>query len=73
MDREERAELVSRLFGLMTEKLEDAAGDASEGQGKDRDARKQIARAERIELAARDIGLLAEAAAAVLRCPSDQS
>lgn len=73
MDHEERAELVSRLFALMTGKLEDAAGDASEGQGKDHDAREQIARAERIELAARDIGLLAEAAAAVLRPPSDQS
>ncbi|WP_016745731.1 hypothetical protein [Rhizorhabdus wittichii] len=73
MDREERAELVTRLFALMTGKLEDAAGGASEGQGRDRDAREQIACAERIESAARDVGLLAEAAAAGLRLPSDQS
>lgn len=52
MDHEERAELVSRLFALMTGKLEDAAGDASEGQGKNRDSHEQVARAERIELAA---------------------
>ena len=67
MDRDERAELVSRLFALMTSKLEDAAREAVDGQGKGRDVREQIIRAERIETAARDIGLLAEATAAVLR------
>ncbi|QTH21585.1 hypothetical protein HRJ34_25290 [Rhizorhabdus wittichii] len=67
MDEEERADLVARLFVLMTCKLEDAAGDAADGQGKGRQPREQIARADRIELIARDIGLLAEAAAAILR------
>ena len=67
MDHEERAELVSRLFALMTGKLEDAAGEAAEGQGNDCDTSEKIACAERIEAAARDVGLLAEAAAAVLR------
>lgn len=71
MDHEERAELVSRLFALMTSKLEDGAGEAADGQGKGQDDAEQIARAERIEMAVRDIGLLAEAAAAILRgsCP----
>jgi len=32
MDEEERAELIRRLFAVMTGKLEDAAADASEGQ-----------------------------------------
>jgi hypothetical protein len=32
MDEEERADLVARLFVLMTCKLEDAAGDAADGQ-----------------------------------------
>lgn len=37
VDREEqeaRADLVSRLFALITMKLEDAAGIATEGQGR---------------------------------------
>lgn len=67
MDHEECAELVSRLFASMTSKLEDAAGEAVDGQGRGRDDREQIGRAERIELTARDVGLLAEAAAAILR------
>ena len=67
MDRDERAELVSRLFALMTSKLEDAAGEALDGQGKGKDDREQISRAERIEMAARDVSLLAEATAALLR------
>lgn len=67
MDRDECAELVSRLFALMTSKLEDAAGEAAEGQGKGKEDREQIIRAERIETTARDVGLLAEATAAVLR------
>ncbi len=72
MDAEERSELVSRLFALMTSKLEDAAGEAADGQGKARDDREQIARAERVETIARDIGMLAEAAAALLRCTTRQ-
>ncbi len=67
MDAEECTELVSRLFALMTSKFEDAAGEAADGQGKGRDDSEQIARAERIELVARDISLMAEATAAVLR------
>lgn len=67
MDTEERSDLVSRLFALITSKLEDAAGEAADGQGQGRDDREQIARAERIEVIARDACLLAEAAAAVLR------
>jgi hypothetical protein len=67
MDHEEQAELVARLFALMTGKLEDAASEAAEGQDKGRDDREQIARAERVAAAARDVGLLAEAAGVVLR------
>ena len=72
MDHEERAELVTRLFAMMTSKLEDAAGEAGDGQRKDCDSREQIERADRVEMAARDAGLLAEAAAAILRCPPEQ-
>ena len=67
MDAEERSELVSRLFALMTGKLEDAAGEAADGQGRAGVDHEQIARAERLEIIARDVGLLAEAVAAVLR------
>lgn len=67
MNQEERAELVTRMFALMTAKLEDAATDALDGQSKAQSELDQIVRAERIELLARDIGLIAEAAAAVLR------
>ena len=67
MDRDERAELVSRLFALMTSKLEDAVGEAVDGQGKGKEDREQISRAERIEMVSRDVSLLAEATAAVLR------
>lgn len=67
MDQQERAELATRIFAALTSKLEDAAGDAADGQSSSAPAAEQIARAERIELVARDIGLLAEAAAAILR------
>ena len=67
MDQEERADLVAMLFALMTSKLEDAAHEAMEGQRKGLEESDQIARAERIEMASRDIGLLAEAVAAILR------
>lgn len=67
MDGQERNELVRRLFSLMTAKLEDAATEAVEGQGAHQEASRQIARAERIEIMARDVGLLAEGAAAILR------
>ena len=67
MDRDECADLVSRLFALMTSKLEDAAGEAVDGQRKGKEDREQISRAERIEMVSRDVSLLAEATAAVLR------
>lgn len=67
MDAEERAALIGRLFAVMTSKLEDACSDAVDGQSKSTAEGEQIARAERIEYIARDIGLIAEAAAAVLR------
>lgn len=67
MEAEERSELVSRLFALMTAKLEDAAADAVEGQGRGQMEGDQISRAERVEVIARDVGILAESAAAILR------
>lgn len=67
MDQQERIELVTRIFAVLTSKLEDAAGDAADGQSSSEQPADQIARAERIELVARDVGLLAEAAAAILR------
>lgn len=72
MDQEERTDLVARLFALMTSKLEDAAHEAMEGQSSGSEQSDQTARAERIEIASRDIGLLAEAVAAILRSqPAD--
>jgi pseudouridine-5'-phosphate glycosidase len=67
MNQEERTELVTRMFAVMTMKLEDAAGEAVEGQAHGLPRPEQIARAERIEAIARDVGLIAEAAAALLR------
>lgn len=66
MDSGERSELVRRLFALMTAKLEDAAGEASDGQGAGHSDLNQIGRANEIELLVRDVRLLAEAAAAIL-------
>ncbi len=67
MDNQERDELVRRLFSLMTAKLEDAAGEAAEGQGPEQDDMLQVARADRIEILARDVGVLAESVAAIVR------
>ncbi|WP_340318016.1 hypothetical protein [Rhizorhabdus argentea] len=49
MDIEERAELVRRLFSLMTAKLEDAASEAVDGQGTTQSHHDQIVRADRVE------------------------
>ena len=67
MDAQERADLVARMFATMTGKLEDAAAEAVDGQAAGQEARDQISRAERIEMAVRDIGLMAEATSAILR------
>ena len=67
MGSQERNELVRRLFALMTAKLEDGAAEAVEGQAADQDIARHIACAHRIELIARDVGVLAESAAAILR------
>lgn len=67
MDEEERRELVSRLFALMTGKLEDAAGLAAEGQGTRAETRDLISRAERIESIAQEAAVLAEAVGAIVK------
>ncbi len=70
MTHDERAELVRRLFVLMTIKLEDAAGEAAAGQAAGQNSAEQIARAEGVELLMRDVGLVAERAAAIARLDS---
>lgn len=67
MDSAERTDLVRRLFALMTIKLEDAVSEAADGQRADQSGTQQIAHADAVELFARDVGLLAESAAAIAR------
>lgn len=65
MDDEARRDLLRRLFAAMTAKLEDAAGDAAEGQGHSLAMIAFVALAHKIRAAAEEAALLAEAAAAI--------
>ena len=61
MDEDERRDLVSRLFSLMTAKLEDAAALAAEGQGTSGSSERLVALADQIRAGAEEAALLAEA------------
>jgi hypothetical protein len=65
MDAEERAELVSRLFALITAKLEDAAGRAVEGQSAQTDLAAKSELAGDMRSVAEELLVLAEAVAAI--------
>jgi hypothetical protein len=72
MDDDERGELVRRLFYLMTAKLEDAATQAAEGQGREPTADK-IRRPGLIRSAAQETLIVAEATTALLQGCSPSS
>ena len=60
MDEDERRDLISRLFALMTSKLEDAAALAAEGQGTSGSAERLNPLADQIRAGAEEAALLAE-------------
>ena len=64
---EERANLISRLFALLTGKFEDGAIEASKGQGggKETDTIAQIGN--RVQSIGEEIAIIAEAATALAR------
>ena len=60
MDEDERRDLISRLFSLMTAKLEDAAVLAAEGQGTSGASERLISLTDQIRAGAEEAALLAE-------------
>jgi hypothetical protein len=73
MDETERQELISRLFALLTAKLEDAAGVAAEGQGRGIDSPALMALATSVREAAQEVHTLADALAVIASQPSSAS
>ena len=61
MDESERQELISRLFALLTAKLEDAAALAAEGQGRSVNLAAATGVATRLTEAAQEVQTIAEA------------
>jgi hypothetical protein len=66
MDEEDRQELIRRLFALVTTKLEDGAGLATDGQGRSVASETQIALANRLHALGEEISTLAHAVLAVV-------
>lgn len=62
MDDAPHAELISRLFALLTMKLEDGAAEAIKGQGLDKDPQVIEQLANHIQSIGEEIALIAEAA-----------
>jgi hypothetical protein len=60
MDEDERRDLISRLFSLMTAKLEDAAALAAEGQGTSGGSERLVSLANQVRAGAEEAALLAE-------------
>ena len=65
MDAEDRANLVSRLFALITAKLEDGAGRAIEGQSAQVDLPSKSELASNMRSLAEELLVLADAAEAL--------
>lgn len=68
-DREEQArqaDLIARLFALMTGKLEDAAGIATDGQGR-RPPEQLLAFADELETLVSEVATMCAAASALLK------
>jgi hypothetical protein len=73
MDDDERCDLVSRLFAVMTADLEDAAALAVDGQGTDVEQDHRLKLAASVHDVAQRTAVIADAAAAILeRLPSSQ-
>ena len=68
MDDEDRAELVYRLFALLTAELEDGAALAMEGQGKQQLAA-QHGRAQLLEAKVRDAQTIAQSVVMLTQPP----
>ncbi|MBB5730990.1 hypothetical protein FHS99_003498 [Sphingomonas prati] len=66
-DPNETNELISKLFYLMTVRLEDAAGAAAEGQGAHLDLGTRSALAERLRQTGQEVAIVAEAVSELLR------
>lgn len=64
MDHQEQADLIRRLFAVLTAMLEDGAAAAVDGQGL-HDASAYAALAERVRSAGEQITVIVEAAAAL--------
>lgn len=62
MDDAPQAELVSRLFALLTMKFEDGAAEAIKGQGRGKDRQTIEQLANHIQSIGEEIALIAEAA-----------
>lgn len=60
MDEDERRDLTSRLFALLTTKLEDAAALAAEGQGRSGSQERLISLANQVRGGAEEAALIAE-------------
>lgn len=67
MDDATHAELVSRLFVLLTMKLEDGASHAVRGQGLGKDPQVMGGLANQLQSLGEEIALVAEAARALVR------
>jgi len=62
---EDRDDLISRLFAMLTAKLENCAADAASGQGRGHDQRLLTELADRVQNVCEEIGLVAEATKAL--------
>lgn len=67
MDDAPHAELVSKLFALLTMKLEDGAAEAVKGQGRGKDPQTIEQLANQLQSLGEEIALVAEAARALVR------
>jgi hypothetical protein len=67
MDEDEQRELISRLFYVLTARLEDAAALAAEGQGKEVATTRLTELTSRLTSASEEFAILAEATAAIVQ------
>lgn len=66
MDENERAELVSRMFALLTMKFENGAAEAVKGQGRGKDAQTIEQLANQLQAIGEEIAIVAGAAGALM-------
>lgn len=61
MEDDDRENLASRVFAVLTAKLEDGAAEAATGQGQGKDSRSMKQLANRLQCVGEEIALMAEA------------